>query len=961
MFGGSKTTDNIPQRAKSFLLLFLMLLSVAATTTMPILQYSNVSAADSDPNTTLDQQIKRNMYYYMVSYCIQNSYLLNFGVPNRTMTYDDAKYGRWFSNNGAWNVAAASETTFSANPYMYGTTGVSNGEVNCGNESMIMAAMSSLGISNPIEALCASGFERDDGGDANSCEGNRAKNNADGTPGIILGSTEQKFNYQFAGSRNESVRLFGIYAEKHGVKQSFSEAELYYFYKRVLKNTCLRGIDGPPSTTKYGSDNGKTGLEGVTVASIGSDGMAFPDTGSYTIYKPEYTWYQKALFFTPPGRILWSANQIDKALAPSCSDLVKSMDGENNKNVNAYVDLLNKFKQANPNSKLTTVGDLTNEGANSSSCGISGVGWIICPVVNLLGYIVDGSWNILQDFLETSPSIVAQDSATYQAWTAMRSIANVAFVIVFLIIIFSQITSVGISNYGIKKLLPRIVIAAILVNVSFFVCQVVVDLSNILGYSVKSMLDGMGGSATPPQFMTNTTTGDGGAGIVGLILAGTAGIVVMYSSLGLLIPVLLAAIVAVVMILFILVARQAIIILLVVISPLAFVAFLLPNTSSLFEKWRKTLTAMLVLFPVVALVIGASGFAAKILTSVFNQVNPSGLANGEWIGQIAAAAVSILPLFIIPGLLKKSLDTIPALGSLASKWSDKANSRVSSKAGDAWKNTDLARGMAARTQLKQKYRDRDYAKRLGTSGLTRTLSGGVPMPGAEAKYVRRSLEGAALSAANKADTEDVSAQQSLLESQILAGKTTSDQAFKDAVAKNDAVGARAAMSIQLQSGGGRDRAHQLIKDAAANSQFASSGNLSKLQGHIASTNPSLSDKDASLGNWSHVGGDLNAVEKDPGTFKITDANMAGQSEATLKMATAAGKLDASQAARILATPALTVGLKPGERAYFEQIAGGASAQNQSAPSNTSPEELKLDHNPENWNDKNDPKNQFRGY
>ena len=62
----------------------------------------------------------------------------------------------------------------------------------------------------------------------------------------------------------------------------------------------------------------------------------------------------------------------------------------------------------------------------------------------------------------------------------------------FLAIIISQLTGFGISNYGIKKMLPRLIIAAILVNLSIYICQIAVDLSNILGYGLRAGLGGIG-------------------------------------------------------------------------------------------------------------------------------------------------------------------------------------------------------------------------------------------------------------------------------------------------------------------------------------------------------------------------------------------------------------------------------------------------------------------------------------
>lgn len=328
-------------------------------------------------------------------------------------------------------------------------------------------------------------------------------------------------------------------------------------------------------------------------------------------------------------------------------------------------------------------------GDGAPTCVIDGIGWIVCPVVNFLAQVADGAFGFLADnFLRTDPQLFNTSSNVYKAWSIMRNIANVAFVIAFLIIIFSQLTSFGVSNYGVKKMLPRLVIAAILVNVSYFISQLAVDLSNILGYSIKdifaSLTGAIGGNhVLDTENISPFANGSGFAGVAGSILAAAGIGAALYVMLSALIPVILAAVVALVMILFILVARQALIILLVVVSPLAFVAFLLPNTESLFKKWQKALTALLLVFPIVALVFGASSLASSILSGTF-----SGGLSGDtqnWFGQIIAAAVMVLPLFVVPVILKKSLDGIGNIGGTLNKWSGRAGKGL----GDAYKNSSF--------------------------------------------------------------------------------------------------------------------------------------------------------------------------------------------------------------------------------------------------------------------------------
>ena len=70
----------------------------------------------------------------------------------------------------------------------------------------------------------------------------------------------------------------------------------------------------------------------------------------------------------------------------------------------------------------------------------------------------------------------------------MRNIANIIFIIAFIFVIYSQLTSMGISNYGIKRMLPKIIVAAILINLSYYICAVLVDTSNIIGAQLQNLL-----------------------------------------------------------------------------------------------------------------------------------------------------------------------------------------------------------------------------------------------------------------------------------------------------------------------------------------------------------------------------------------------------------------------------------------------------------------------------------------
>ena len=294
-----------------------------------------------------------------------------------------------------------------------------------------------------------------------------------------------------------------------------------------------------------------------------------------------------------------------------------------------------------------------SENSTSTSCDVQGIGWIICPLSNWLADGIDYMYSALQEFLKTKPlETTNQNSGIYLAWVIMRNISNVAFIVAFLVIIYSQLTSVGISNYGVKKMLPRLVIAAVLVNLSFTICAILLDLSNIAGYAFQDAF--MGIKNTISTVGENTGVGWTWSEVIVMILSNGAlagGVVATVAMGAELLPLALSALVGIglvlLLVLLIMAARQALIVILIIISPLAFVCYLLPGTEKWFKKWRDLFLTMLVFFPAFAVIFGGAQLAGIIIIQ-----NATG-ANGG-IMQILGMVVQIIPLALTPIILKLS-------------------------------------------------------------------------------------------------------------------------------------------------------------------------------------------------------------------------------------------------------------------------------------------------------------------
>lgn len=73
-------------------------------------------------------------------------------------------------------------------------------------------------------------------------------------------------------------------------------------------------------------------------------------------------------------------------------------------------------------------------------------------VLNIVSQTVDAVYSdIEENWLPIDNNLISTTSGIYDAWKVFRDFANIVFVILLILIVLSQITGVGISNYGIKK------------------------------------------------------------------------------------------------------------------------------------------------------------------------------------------------------------------------------------------------------------------------------------------------------------------------------------------------------------------------------------------------------------------------------------------------------------------------------------------------------------------------------
>lgn len=374
-----------------------------------------------------------------------------------------------------------------------------------------------------------------------------------------------------------------------------------------------------------------------------------------------------------------------------------------------------------------------------SPCTLAGgpLSWILCPVLTIVGDVIEGLYNWIEnEFLVVDSGLYSTGGETYNAWKEFQKYANIFFIILLVLVIISQVTGFGISNYGIKKTLPKLIIAIVLINVSFFVCQLAVDLSNVVGSTVKDVFGGI------TMAVQGGGEGSGGlSGVVGTILTYVTGVgeisaaAVGIGALALnvvqwdtwmfpLILTLIACVLGVIFFFIILCVRQAAVIILIILAPLAVAAYALPNTKKLFDRWFKLFTAMLMVYPICGLLVGGGNFVSSLLV---NQARDGDTGFGLVLVGLLA---NIVPFFLIPGILRSSM---AAMGNLGAKISG-FGSRLTGGISRGFRNSELAKDLQRQSAL----RNSDYMK----ARLDRKYGGDINRMSARARRRYAKMEAA---------------------------------------------------------------------------------------------------------------------------------------------------------------------------------------------------------------------------
>lgn len=243
--------------------------------------------------------------------------------------------------------------------------------------------------------------------------------------------------------------------------------------------------------------------------------------------------------------------------------------------------------------------------ASISSAVATFLGWIVYGIVWALGQLLVLMMEVLAWVAQWNNFINAP--AVVLGWKIVRDICNMFFVVIMLIIAFATILRV--KEYSYEKLLPKLIIMAILINFSKMICGLLIDVSQVVMLTfVNSFKDVAGANLTTILGLDKLTSMGTNAAAVDDKTTGVTSWSIMGAYVLALVYVIIALITIVTMVIM-LAIRIVMIWIYVVLSPMAYLLGAFPAGKKYSSKWWHDFTSNLIVGPILAFFIWLS-FAA---------------------------------------------------------------------------------------------------------------------------------------------------------------------------------------------------------------------------------------------------------------------------------------------------------------------------------------------------------------
>ncbi len=433
------------------------------------------------------------------------------------------------------------------------------------------------------------------------------------------------------------------------------------------------------------------------------------------------------------------ANNSGNELNWQCNGKKQVQVGANFVNVNSITDGGKNGKIATIASRQFLIGGVQNKnkpataantgGAADQTCeseNHTGLEYLFCPVVNALDSTINDLNSQIESLLTFKTSGKGSDfgagNEMKTVWSAFRLIATLLIVLAMMIAVISQTAGWDfIDAYTIRRLLPKLVIAAIFIQISFPVTVWLIDLFNAIGAGVAELIFapfGGSGHVTLSNLLGHNVGGAQSLGLFALVSAGLlfGGLVMNIFGVAAL---ALTALVALFVGFLVLVLRKILLVVCVIMAPIAIVAWIIPSPGiqKWWKLWHETFFSLLIMFPII--------MAAIAVGRVFASIAVTTQGNGTIVNFFIIVLGFFGPFFLLPSIFKLGGRVLQTFTGFTNDKSKGLFDRSRNWLGDQQKSKKTRKEREAQRRMATgDYRRRD--RLMGRPATDRFTTGTVP-------------------------------------------------------------------------------------------------------------------------------------------------------------------------------------------------------------------------------------------
>lgn len=306
---------------------------------------------------------------------------------------------------------------------------------------------------------------------------------------------------------------------------------------------------------------------------------------------------------------------------------------------------------------------------DSGSCGILDgplcvINFVISTVVFVFNSVVKFVLlNFLGPFIETLVSIrtYKDDFAQviYSAWQVLRNLGNIFFILS--IVAIGVATVFRISGYAVKDLLVKLIVGALLINFSLTIAQAVLGIADTATNQFLGPNTGALKAIVNPLVSTDIWANIANRG--GDLSSSIQAIVSFWLAF--------AAFIAFLGVAFLLFVRIIMLWVLLMLSPLPYVAMVLPATKSMSKKWWSKFIQWAFNAPIIAFMLNLTATITTANQDIIQKISTVQTNSSSAAGLMFAVAGQAIPI----GFMFMTVKAGAAVGKGAAGFVDKAISK----------------------------------------------------------------------------------------------------------------------------------------------------------------------------------------------------------------------------------------------------------------------------------------------